>query len=105
MKHSDIEVGKTYLFVATDSPARKHLEGTAFTVTNKDKVWRRKGGRRHRSWRAFNADGVAVRPDELGELPDDHCPNCFVGTFGLVECHNGREKFECDKCGHTQTFP
>lgn len=105
MKHSDIEVGETYLFRAALNPAREHLVGTAFTVTDKKLVYRRVKKGRRKVYRIFNEDGLAVRPEELGELPDDHCPKCYVGTFGLVDCHNGREKFECDRCGHTATFP
>jgi hypothetical protein len=106
MRHQDIQEGKTYLFVATLDQKRKHLEGKPFTVTAKKKVWRAQTvGRRHKVMRIFNVDGVAVRPDELDELPEDHCPECFLGKFGVVETHNGREKYECDQCGHTETFP
>jgi hypothetical protein len=69
MQQKDIEIGETYLFVATDNPTRKHLEGELFTVEYKKAVWRktgRKGSRKQN--RFFNADGVGARAEELGEL-------------------------------------
>lgn len=106
MRHQDIKEGATYMFVATLDEKRKHMEGKPFTVSSKKKVWRAQTvSRRHKVMRIFNEDGVAVRPDELEPLPDDHCPECFVGTFGNVETHNGREKYECDTCAYTATFP
>src|SRR5687767_15070322 len=104
MEHKQIKEGETYMFVATLDPKRKHLEGTPFTVASKKKVWRAQTvGRRHKVMRIFNSDGVAVRPDELEPLPDDHCPSCFVGTFKHKETHNGREKYECDQCEYSDT--
>jgi hypothetical protein len=69
MRQSDITIGETYLFVATDNPTRKHLEGEPFTVEYKKAVWRktgRKGSRKQN--RFFNADGVGARAEELGEM-------------------------------------
>lgn len=83
MKSSEIKVDETYLFLATDSPARKHLEGQEFTVVRIEAVWRRlkkKGSRRVK--RFFNEDGVGARAEELEPLdkpktvdaPDDYLP-------------------------------
>jgi hypothetical protein len=71
MKSSDIEQGKTYLFLATDAPARKHLEGEEFTVTRIEYVWRRlkkKGSRRVK--RFFNEAGDGARAEELEPLDE-----------------------------------
>lgn len=57
------------MFVATDSPARKHLEGEEFTVVEIKAVFRRfprKGTRKVK--RFFNADGVGARAEELEPL-------------------------------------
>jgi hypothetical protein len=67
MKSSDIKTGETYMFVATDSPARKHLEGQPFTVYEIKAVWRRIRGTR-KVKRFFNEDGVGARADELEPL-------------------------------------
>lgn len=70
MKQSDIVIGDTYLFRATDSPERLYLIGEPFTVVSKKAVFRkfgRKGTRKVN--RFFNDDGVGARPEELGELP------------------------------------
>lgn len=105
MRHDDIQVGEIYLFRAALNPAREHLVGTAFTVADKKLVYRRLKKGRRKVYRIFNEDGVAVRPEELGELPEDHCPRCYVGTFGMVERHENKERYECDQCGHMATFP
>lgn len=66
MKSNDIKEGVTYTFVATDAPARKHLEGQPFTVVRIANVWRRiklKGSKRVR--RFFNEAGDGARADEL----------------------------------------
>lgn len=65
MKSSEIKVGETYLFVATESPARKNLEGEPFTVVDIKPVWRRIFRQSKRVKRFFNADGVGARADEL----------------------------------------
>lgn len=69
MKGSEIKQGETYMFVATDSPARKHLEGQEFTVVEIKAVFRRlfkKGTRKVK--RFFNEDGVGARAEELEPL-------------------------------------
>jgi hypothetical protein len=69
MKSADIKQDETYLFVGTDSPARKHLEGEEFTVTRIEYVWRRlkkKGSRRVK--RFFNEAGDGARAEELEPL-------------------------------------
>jgi hypothetical protein len=73
MLKKDIEEGKTYLFLATDSPARKHLEGQPFTVVEIKKVWRKivKRGSRQ-TWRFFNDDGIGARADELEPMDEDN---------------------------------
>lgn len=66
MKSADIKQGETYTFVATDSPARKHLEGEPFTVVRIDNVWRKfKGKGRKKVKRFFNEDNVGARAEEL----------------------------------------
>lgn len=77
MKAQDIKEGETYMFVATLSEARKHLEGLPFKVEYKKQVWRRNSRRlpvysqAERVWRFFNADGVGARAEELEPLCDD----------------------------------
>lgn len=66
MKGGDIKQGETYMFVATDSPERKDLEGQEFTVVQIKPVWRRfKGKGTRKVKRYFNADGVGARAEEL----------------------------------------
>lgn len=65
MKSSDIKIGTTYMFVATDAPARKSLEGKPFTVVDIRAVWRRWAKKSRRTKRFFNEDGVGARADEL----------------------------------------
>lgn len=78
MRGSDIKQGETYMFVATDSPARKHLEGEPFTVTRIEFVFRRfkrKGTKKVK--RFFNEDGVGARAEELepmDQAPADDLP-------------------------------
>lgn len=68
MKVKEIQVGETYFFVATDSPARKHLEGTEFTVFEIKPVWRRFSKKSKRVVRFFNEFGEGARPEELEPL-------------------------------------
>lgn len=68
MKAADIVIGETYLFVATESQARKFLEGQPFTVTGKKQVWRRLNKSSRRVNRFFNEDGIGARADELEPL-------------------------------------
>jgi hypothetical protein len=84
MEGKHVIVGETYAFVATDSPARKHLEGTEFTVEYKKQVWRAQtGSRRVQVWRYFNADGVGARASELEPLGKS-CHVCQQPT--VVAC-------------------
>lgn len=69
MKANDIKQGETYLFLATDSHARKHLEGEPFTVTGIKHVWRRLKFKRGKVKRFFNQDGDGARADELEPMP------------------------------------
>lgn len=78
MKAIDIQVGETYMFVATDAPARKSLEGHPFKVVDIRPVWRRRDKISRRVKRFFNEDGVGARADELEPLDEgrfacDHC--------------------------------
>ena len=68
MRGKDIHVGETYLFLATDSQARKHLEGKPFMVDRIEPVWRRLGGRSRRVKRYYNQEGDAARAEELEPL-------------------------------------
>lgn len=70
MKSSEIKIGETYLFVATDSPTRKHLEGQPFEVTEKRRVWRRVKGKRANVYRFFDQLGHAARAEELELLTE-----------------------------------
>lgn len=65
MRSNDIKQGETYMFVATDSPTRKHLEGQPFTVQVIKNVWRRSSKRSKLVRRFFNDAGDAARADEL----------------------------------------
>lgn len=103
MKQSEIVIGETYLFVATDSQARKHLEGQPFTVTKKEAVFRkvyRKGARKVN--RFFNLDGIGARAEELGELPASEfnkCPECKDVTKVSDLKPNAHQMVCCDNCG------
>lgn len=68
MKSSQIKQGETYLFVATDSQARKHLEGHPFYVSEIKAVWRRTFKQSRRVKRFFNEDGIGARAEELEPL-------------------------------------
>lgn len=74
MQHTDIKEGQDYLFLATDSATRKHLELTVFHVAEIRKVFRKlTWGQRKASrqvTRYFDHDGVGARADELQELPE-----------------------------------
>jgi hypothetical protein len=73
MHKNDILIGETYLFLTTDSPARKHLQGQPFTVVAKPRVWRKFARRgKVKTWkvtRIQNDNGDLARPEELGEMP------------------------------------
>lgn len=68
MKSSQVKQGETYLFVATDSQARKHLEGQPFYVAEIKAVWRRTFKQSRRVKRFFNEDGIGARAEELEPL-------------------------------------
>lgn len=91
MRGKDIKEGETYLFVATTSAARKHLEGTEFTVQEKRLVFRRLQKGRKKVYRFFNEDGIGARPEELEPLQE------------AVQCHICRcdleEDQRCALCG------
>lgn len=82
MKSSEIKIGETYLFVATDSPTRKHLEGQPFEVTEKRRVWRRVKGKRANVYRFFNDQGAAARAEEL-ESMEDIKVLLYTKSFGI----------------------
>ena len=109
MKLSDIKVGETYLFVATDSPARKSLEGQPFTVTEIKSVWRRNKLRSARMKRVFNEDGVGARPEELEPISEREfpCNQCMIGQYEQVGyvTPSGQVNYECDQCGDRVSFP
>jgi len=72
MRTKDLVDGETYLFVATDSPARAHLVGRPFTVAYRKAVFRRfRGQGTRKRLRFFNEDGVGARAEELDELPPE----------------------------------
>lgn len=70
MKGSEIKTGETYLFVATESLTRKHLEGEPFTVVEIKSVWRRRFKVSRRVKRFFNAEGIGARADELEPIDE-----------------------------------
>lgn len=74
MKSSEIKIGETYTFVATESQARKHLEGQPFTVVEIKPVWRRLFKQSKRVKRFFNEDGIGARADELEPMDDETTP-------------------------------
>lgn len=72
MKGSEIKTGTTYMFVGTDSPARKHLEGEPFEVVEIKAVFRRfKRAGTRKVKRFFNADGVGARAEELEPMDQE----------------------------------
>ncbi len=111
MKGTDISIDETYLFLATDSPARKHLEGMAFTVVRKELVYRRLKKGTRKTYRYFNDDGVGARAEELQPLPDREspCSKCAIGEMQITgttpRASETATHYECDNCQHTETFP
>lgn len=108
MKSKDIEQGGTYMFVATDAPTRKHLEGTPFEVVSIKDVWR-KLGRKRKVKRFFNESGDGARAEELEPMPEEGtnvvCSVC--GWDGkkfelvLANIFDPNSKEYCPKCGAT----
>lgn len=96
MRSTEIKQGETYLFVGSDSPARKHLEGQEFTVVEIKRVWRRfKGKGKRNVQRFFNEAGDGARAEELGELPEKVCHICKAETdLVCTRC----EKLVCETC-------
>lgn len=71
MKQSNIKTGETYLFVATDSKERKHLEGEPFHVVRAERVFRKFRGKGTRKvMRFFNEDGDGARAEELEPMDE-----------------------------------
>jgi len=111
MRQRDIKEGQTYLFLATENPARKHLEGKPFTVISKKAVFRRGKKGLRKPWRYFNEDGIGARAEELVELPEreNPCSECETGEMELESSSPGnsetRQRFKCNNCQHTETFP
>lgn len=132
MKSSEVKEGVTYMFVATDSPARKHLEGQPFTVVEIKKVWRSKKVSRQVK-RFFNDAGEGARAEELEPMPVSNLSNIStsspseqVGIVELVQLYtefpyssceqgqykpdgstqpNGQQNYKCDHCGDNCSFP
>lgn len=95
MKQSDIKVGVTYLFVATDSEARKHLEGKPFTVERIENVWRKfRGKGRKKVKRFFNDDNVGARAEELERIT--LCDNCQKPETDQAVVKHGEENWCLD---------
>lgn len=101
MNGREIKTGETYFFVATDSPARKHLEGTEFTVFEIKKVWRR-FKRSKLVKRFFNEAGEGARAEELEPMND------FVPCENIQLTDGGEmvtvATFDLDKDGKVSNF-
>lgn len=82
MKSADIKIGETYTFMGSESPARQHMAGEPFTVTEIKSVWRRINRRRSKVKRFFNADGVGARADELEPMDE---PKLDLGPLDFTE--------------------
>src|SRR4051812_11895548 len=105
MQKQDIEVGETYLFVATDNPTRKHLEGQPFKVVERKAVFRKLKRGTRKPIRFFNENGVGARAEELGPLPlneyyvchacRDACKYGELHHDGDAECGQSL----CPNCG------
>lgn len=95
MNKNDIVVGETYLFLATTSEARKHLEGQPFTVVEKKSVFRRLHRGKRKVWRFFNEDGVGARAEELGEMPNP----LILGMDFNAEAPQTVSAWYCLQCG------
>lgn len=98
MKSSEIKIGETYLFVATDSPTRKHLEGQPFEVTEKRRVWRRVKGKRANVYRFFDQLGHAAMAEELEPIICVEAKEEAVGWLKPAE--NGFEAMIIYSGGH-----
>lgn len=108
MKSSEIKVYGTYMFVATDSESRKHLEGKPFKVVEIRAVWRRLFKRSKRVKRFFNENGEGARAEELEPMNEREflCTECETGEYqmeGFVQ-PNGQTNYVCNECGHLVSF-
>lgn len=105
MRKQDIEIGETYLFVATDSPTRKHLEGQPFKVVERKAVFRKLKRGTRKPIRFFNENGVGARAEELGPLPLNEwyvCHQCKEATkYGELHIDGDAESAQClcPNCG------
>lgn len=70
MKSKDIKIGETYMFVATDNPARKHLEGKHFFVSDRKTVYRRLKKGTRKVYRFENEYGDQARAEELEPIDE-----------------------------------
>jgi len=82
MKSDEIKVGETYTFMGSDSPARAHLAGEPFTVTEIKSVWRRVNRGRRKVKRFFNAEGVGASADELEPMDE---PKFDLGPLDFTD--------------------
>lgn len=105
MRKQDIEVGETYLFVATDNPTRKHLEGQPFKVVERKAVFRKLKRGTRKPIRFFNENGVGARAEELGPLPANEwytCPDCKEASK-IEDLHtrliDDQTRKACPNCG------
>lgn len=111
MRKQDIEVGETYLFVATDNPTRKSLEGQPFKVVERKAVFRKLKRGTRKPIRFFNENGVGARAEELGPLPVNEYYVCHACREA---CKYGELAFDgdaeggqslCPNCGAIATVP
>lgn len=72
MRQRDIKIGDTYMFVATENPSRKHLEGLPYTVVDRKPVFRRQHNAKKASrvYRFLNDNGDEASADELEPMDD-----------------------------------
>jgi hypothetical protein len=71
MKNKEIKEGEIYMFVATEDPNRKHLEGKPFTVSGTKNRYTYKTGKPVKARIAFlNENGDVARADELETMPE-----------------------------------
>lgn len=102
MRKQDIEVGETYLFVATDNPTRKSLEGQPFKVVERKAVFRKLKRGTRKPIRFFNENGVGARAEELGPLPEHEwsvCPDCkHAEKYSTIQYTDGKNMVICGEC-------
>jgi hypothetical protein len=105
MRKQDIEVGETYLFVATDNPTRKHLEGQPFKVVERKAVFRKLKRGTRKPIRFFNENGVGARAEELEPLPAgqwvkcNECETCSnISELQKIKEDNDDIAIKCSNC-------